>query len=144
LTFNEYPVMGVVALMAGVALVLLLNMLGGSAGESPLKRAAPASSLEVARSPSVQAEIAQERRATRRARQRAAARRARARVAAAATAPVAAPRSTEEYRYQPYLGPGAQPPEQQPATPSPQPRADPAPGPESGGADRPGSFDDSG
>ena len=151
LSWNEYPVMAAVAAVAGVAIFLLLQTLGGGpAGEQPLRRAEPASATVASPPLPSQVEAARQDRAHQRA---VAKRRARARARRAAAAAAAVPAATtRDYSVgstesqQPYdsgrqQSTGQQ--QQQPApnlnpAPTPKPKAkQPTPSPGR-------SFDDSG
>lgn len=150
LSWNEYPVMAAVAAVAGIAIFLLLQTLGGGpAGEQPLRRAEPASATVASPPLPSQVEAARQDRAHQRA---VAKRRARARArraaAAAAAVPAATPRdysagNTESQ--QPYDSGRQQSTGQQQ---QPAPNLNPAPTPKSKPkqpARTPGrSFDDSG
>jgi hypothetical protein len=148
LSWNEYPVMAAVAAVAGIALFLLLQTLGGGpAGEQPLKRAEPASATIVSPPLPSQIEAARQDRAHRRAvaKRRARARARRAAAAATAAVPVAPTRrySVGRAGSQPYDDGSQQTTgRQQQAAPSPDPAPEPKPTQPTPSPGR--SFDDSG
>jgi membrane protein involved in colicin uptake len=150
-TSREYPLMALVAIVAGALLVLALNAVSGApGGDEPLRRAEPARAVDLGSfRPAPVTARPRDRAAERRARARARRARARARARRAAAAPAPAPPAVDAAALpgaDDALSGTAPDSTTTPLYTQPPPPAAPAPRRGSGGGGSGGgqSFDDSG